>query len=157
MPSCLVSPFHDPHDVVVHLFEGTLVGCGAHVDALHTLADEPEVTVDHIEVAQFVYLLMHNEKIRDAIDTVGKKGVLLLGRFTGGRIAVGRGRRCVREAGTGGSSRRAGPGLQMTVRCSPRASTGLMSNTVSAVFCTVRLTCVVFSAVPTSAPAIIQI
>jgi len=48
----------------------------------------PEVTIDNIEVAQFVYLLLHNEKIRDAIDTIGKKGVLLLGRFTGGRIAI---------------------------------------------------------------------
>jgi hypothetical protein len=37
---------------------------------------------------QFVYLLLHNEKIRDIIDTIGKKGVLLLGRFTGGRMAV---------------------------------------------------------------------
>jgi uncharacterized protein YjbI with pentapeptide repeats len=50
--------------------------------------NESEVTVDNIEVAQFVYLLLHNEKIRDVIDTVGKKGVLLLGRFTEGRIAV---------------------------------------------------------------------
>ena len=50
--------------------------------------DEPEITVDNIEVAQFIYLLLHNEKIRDVIDTVGKKGVLLLGRFTEGRIAV---------------------------------------------------------------------
>ena len=40
---------------------------------------EPEITVDNIEVAQFVYLLLHNEKIRDVIDTIGKKGVLLLG------------------------------------------------------------------------------
>jgi hypothetical protein len=53
-----------------------------------TPEDEPEVTVDSIEVAQFVYLLLHNEKIRDVIDTVGKKGVLLLGRFTEGRIVV---------------------------------------------------------------------
>jgi uncharacterized protein YjbI with pentapeptide repeats len=53
-----------------------------------TRRDETEVTVDNIEVAQFVYLLLHNEKIRDVIDTIGKKGVLLLGRFTGGRIAV---------------------------------------------------------------------
>jgi len=30
----------------------------------------------------------HNQKIRDAIDTIGKKGVLLLGRFTSGRITV---------------------------------------------------------------------
>jgi hypothetical protein len=50
--------------------------------------NEPEVTVDDLEVAQFVYLLLHNDKIRDVIDTVGKKGVLLLGRFTEGRIAV---------------------------------------------------------------------
>jgi hypothetical protein len=49
---------------------------------------EPEVTVDNIEVAQFVYLLLHNEKIRSVIDTIGKKGVLLLGRFTEGRIKV---------------------------------------------------------------------
>jgi hypothetical protein len=50
--------------------------------------DEPEVSVDDVEVAQFVYLLLHNEKIRRVIDTVGKKGVLLLGRFTEGRIEV---------------------------------------------------------------------
>jgi uncharacterized protein YjbI with pentapeptide repeats len=50
--------------------------------------DEPEITVDNIEVAQFVYLLLHNEKIRDVIDTIGKKGVLLLGRFTEGRMVV---------------------------------------------------------------------
>lgn len=49
---------------------------------------EPDITVDNIEVAQFIYLLLHNEKIRDVIDTIGKKGVLLLGRFTGGRIVV---------------------------------------------------------------------
>ena len=49
---------------------------------------EPAVTVDDLEVAQFVYLLLHNEKIRRVIDTVGKKGVLLLGRFTEGRMAL---------------------------------------------------------------------
>jgi uncharacterized protein YjbI with pentapeptide repeats len=49
---------------------------------------EPQITVDNIEVAQFVYLMLHNEKIRDVIDTIGKKGVLLLGRFTEGRIQI---------------------------------------------------------------------
>ena len=29
---------------------------------------EPEIAVDNIEVAQFVYILRHNEKIRDVID-----------------------------------------------------------------------------------------
>ena len=53
-----------------------------------TRAGEHAVTVDNIEVAQFVYLLLHNEKIRDVIDTIGKKGVLLLGRFTEGRMVV---------------------------------------------------------------------
>jgi uncharacterized protein YjbI with pentapeptide repeats len=49
---------------------------------------EPEITVDNIEVAQFVYLLLHNEKIRDVIDTVTSKAVLILGRFTDERKAV---------------------------------------------------------------------
>jgi uncharacterized protein YjbI with pentapeptide repeats len=53
-----------------------------------TPANEPEITVDNLEVAQFIYLLLHNEKIRDVIDTIGKKGVLLLGRFTDKRKAV---------------------------------------------------------------------
>jgi hypothetical protein len=53
-----------------------------------TPMDEPTVMVDNIEVAQFVYLLLHNKKIRDVIDTIGKKGVLLLGRFTEGRMVV---------------------------------------------------------------------
>src|SRR5262249_49301951 len=53
-----------------------------------TDVNEPEITVDNIEVAQFIYLLLHNDKIRDVIDTIGKKGVLLLGRFTEGRMVV---------------------------------------------------------------------
>jgi hypothetical protein len=53
-----------------------------------THPDEPEITVDNIEVAQFIYLMLHNEKIRDVIDTIGKKGVLLLGRFTDERKKV---------------------------------------------------------------------
>jgi uncharacterized protein YjbI with pentapeptide repeats len=65
----------------------TLVGTVQH-NLVITKEGEPVVTVDNIEVAQFIYLLLHNEKVRDAIDTIGKKGVLLLGRFTGGRIAV---------------------------------------------------------------------
>ena len=47
-----------------------------------TRSDEPEITVDNIEVAQFIYLLLHNEKIRDVIDTITSKAVLILGRFT---------------------------------------------------------------------------
>jgi len=46
------------------------------------------ITVDDLEVAQFVNLLLHNDKIRNVIDTIGKKGVLILGRFTPERKAV---------------------------------------------------------------------
>jgi Pentapeptide repeats (8 copies) len=47
-----------------------------------------DIRVDNLEVAQFTYLLLHNEKIREVIDTIGKKGVLILGRFAGERKAV---------------------------------------------------------------------
>src|SRR5262249_5706085 len=53
-----------------------------------TDVNEPEITVDNIEVAQFVYLLLHNEKIRDVIDTITSKAVLILGRFKDERKAV---------------------------------------------------------------------
>ena len=49
---------------------------------------EPEITVDNIEVAQFVYLIQHNEKIRSVIDTITSKAVLILGRFSEGRKPV---------------------------------------------------------------------
>ena len=50
--------------------------------------DEPEITVDNIEVAQFIYLMLNNEKLRDVIDTITSKAVLILGRFTDERKAV---------------------------------------------------------------------
>lgn len=48
---------------------------------LVTDENEPEIAVDNLEVAQFVYLLLHNERIRDVINTIGQKSVLILGRF----------------------------------------------------------------------------
>ncbi len=51
-------------------------------------AREPAIQVDDLEVAQFVYLLLNNEKIKHVVDTVGKKAVLILGRFTAERKAV---------------------------------------------------------------------
>jgi hypothetical protein len=53
-----------------------------------TRVDEPGITVENLEVAQFVYLMLHNQKIRDVIDTIGKKGVLIIGRFTEERKAI---------------------------------------------------------------------
>src|SRR5262249_54703024 len=53
-----------------------------------TREHEPEITVDNIEVAQFIYLMLHNQTIRDVIDTITSKVVLILGRFTDERKAV---------------------------------------------------------------------
>lgn len=53
-----------------------------------TRKNEPTVTVDNLDVAQFIYLLLNNEKIRDVIDTIGRKCVLILGRFTPERKVV---------------------------------------------------------------------
>jgi hypothetical protein len=53
-----------------------------------TQPNEPAITVDNLEVAQFVYLLLNNRKIRSFIDTITSKVVLILGRFTGERKAV---------------------------------------------------------------------
>lgn len=57
-------------------------------DFIITPLGQPEVTVDDIEVAQFVYLLLNNKKIRNVLDTIGKKGVLILGRFSPERKKV---------------------------------------------------------------------
>jgi uncharacterized protein YjbI with pentapeptide repeats len=62
---------------------------GAHQsDLVITYGDEPMITVDNLEVAQFIYLLLHNEKIRQVIDTITSKAVLILGRFTPERKVV---------------------------------------------------------------------
>jgi hypothetical protein len=44
--------------------------------------------VDNLEIAQFIYVLLHNEKIRHVIDTITAKVVLILGRFTPERKAI---------------------------------------------------------------------
>ena len=49
---------------------------------------QTEITIDNIEVAQFVYLLLHNQKIRDVIDAITSKVVLILGRFSNERKPV---------------------------------------------------------------------
>jgi uncharacterized protein YjbI with pentapeptide repeats len=57
-------------------------------DLVITAANEPMIMVDNLEVAQFIYLLLHNEKIRGVIETITAKAVLILGRFTPERKAV---------------------------------------------------------------------
>lgn len=46
------------------------------------------ITVPTIEMAQFISLLVNNSKIRDIIDTITSKVVLILGRFTEERKIV---------------------------------------------------------------------
>ena len=50
--------------------------------------DEVTTTADDLEMAQFLYLLLNNSKIRNIIDTITTKVVLILGRFTPERKAV---------------------------------------------------------------------
>jgi uncharacterized protein YjbI with pentapeptide repeats len=57
-------------------------------DLVITPLDAAVVSCDDLETAQFIYLLLNNEKLRQVIDAVGKKTVLLLGRFTTERKAV---------------------------------------------------------------------
>jgi hypothetical protein len=42
---------------------------------------ENQIVVDDLRVAQFIYLLLHNENIRHVVDTITSKTVLILGRF----------------------------------------------------------------------------
>ena len=53
-----------------------------------TPEEQPEITVDNLEVAQFIYLLLNNERIRHVLDTITSKVVLILGRFTPERKAI---------------------------------------------------------------------
>jgi hypothetical protein len=59
----------------------TLVGTVQH-NLVITKQGEPVVTVDDLEVGQFIYLILNNTKIRNVIDTITSKGVLILGRFS---------------------------------------------------------------------------
>jgi hypothetical protein len=52
------------------------------------LAINDRVTVDNLEIAQFVNLLLRSSSIRDVIDELASKLVLILGRFTRQRRAV---------------------------------------------------------------------
>jgi sugar/nucleoside kinase (ribokinase family) len=48
----------------------------------------PAITVDNIKVAQFIYLLLNNQEIREVIDTITSKAVLILGRFSDERKPI---------------------------------------------------------------------
>jgi len=58
------------------------------LDLIITPYGEPTITVDNLEIAQFIYLLLRNERIRQFIDTITSKLVLILGRFTPERKVI---------------------------------------------------------------------
>jgi uncharacterized protein YjbI with pentapeptide repeats len=53
-----------------------------------TRFDQPTVAVDDLEVAQFIYLLLYHQKLRNVLNAVTERGVLILGRFGGGGLGV---------------------------------------------------------------------
>ncbi|HKH68778.1 MAG TPA: hypothetical protein VKA75_15525, partial [Reyranella sp.] len=57
-------------------------------DLVITPKDEPKVAADGLDVAQFLYLVLHSEKLRRTIDSITSKVVLILGRFPPERKAV---------------------------------------------------------------------
>ena len=58
-------------------------------DLIITHRGKPAIAVDNIKVAQFINLILNNEDVRDAINMLTSKTVLILGRFASpGRKAV---------------------------------------------------------------------
>jgi hypothetical protein len=97
-PCCPATGAPHPIDLVGADIGGAFVyGCSAwNIDLTRakqsnlriTRTNEGTITVDDLKTAQFIYVLLHNENVRDVIDTVTIKVVLLLGRFTPQRKAV---------------------------------------------------------------------
>jgi hypothetical protein len=51
-------------------------------DLIITPSKTSMITVDNIRVAQFIHLILNNEEIREVINTLTSKSVLILGRFS---------------------------------------------------------------------------
>jgi len=49
---------------------------------------EASITVDDLEVAQLIRLLLNYKKLRNVLDAVTRRGVLILGRFSGGGLEI---------------------------------------------------------------------
>jgi CheY-like chemotaxis protein len=80
---CQTISFNDPLEALHYYTENS-----QKITLLITQRDEPTITVDDLEVAQFIYLLLDREKLRSIIDTITTKVVLILGRFTPDRKAI---------------------------------------------------------------------
>jgi len=53
-----------------------------------TRENEPVITVDDLEVAHLIYLLLNHQKLRNVTNAVTERGVLILGRFSDGGLAI---------------------------------------------------------------------
>lgn len=58
------------------------------VNLVITPPQEATITVDNLEIAQFIYSLLNNRNIREIIDSLTSKIVLIMGRFTPERKIV---------------------------------------------------------------------
>ncbi len=47
-----------------------------------TQKDKAPITVDDLEIAQFIFLVLNNQKLQNVINSISSKGVLILGRFS---------------------------------------------------------------------------
>ena len=88
--------------VGTNLEHANLTGCSIHgisvwnvqlKDAIQsnlviTRSGEPTITVDNLEVAHFVNLLLNHKKIRDILNSLTERDVLILGRVGGGGLEV---------------------------------------------------------------------
>ena len=57
-------------------------------DLVITKDGQPRITLDNLEIAQFIYLLLNNGRLRQVIEAIASKVVLILGRFTPERKAL---------------------------------------------------------------------
>ena len=85
-----------------NLYKADFTGCRVHaistwkirleettqLGLVITRQDEPTITVDNLELAQFIYLLLEHKKLRDVLNATVKKGILLLGHFQHGGLEL---------------------------------------------------------------------
>lgn len=91
------------HFVETNVDQATLTGCTVYGISSWDLKGSPKdqaglivstrfkevvLTVDDLQMAQFIHLLIKNENVRNIIDTVTSKVVLILGRFSDERKEV---------------------------------------------------------------------
>src|SRR5215470_12308757 len=51
-------------------------------DLVITRYNQPQVQVDNLQVAQFIYLLLNDQNVREVFEAITSKIVLIIGRFT---------------------------------------------------------------------------